>query len=438
MRGLFRRVVTSVKNKFSRNKGTKQTPLQAQPDQLAHVNASVGNPAATLVAGRSQNISQAPLTGGVANDQAAATSPTLQVALVNHMAETINCYVTGQAINNNFAIYLLQSDGITPYYPTSPLSTGTALSANCSIPIPPGTKTITVPQTAGGRIWFSVGNTLTFLLNPGPALVEPSVTNEADPNINISWAFAEFTYNSTQLYANITYVDFVAFPIALSLKNTSGNVTTVGGMTASGLDEICAGLQAQSDTDGVAGWRDLIVTSNGHNLRALGPNNGIIVHPGDFSDYYNPYVDEVWSRYTNQPLTIAASTFNASGQVSTSTGQLVLGGESFSKPTTQDVFSSNSGPFETGSSQLRNQIIPQLAAAFNRSTLLTSSTQPTAVDQFYQDRITNHYARIVHAANTGGKGYAFPYDDVEGAGGDQSGFVNDGNPELLTVTVGGL
>lgn len=46
--------------------------------------------------------------------------------------------------------------------------------------------------------------------------------------------------------------------------------------------------------------------------------------------------------------------------------------------------------------------------------------------------------QIVHAVNAGGKGYAFPYDDVEGAGGDQSGYVNDGSPQLLTVTVGGL
>lgn len=371
-----------------------QTPIQVQPDQLAHVNASVRAPAASLVAERPQDVSQAPLTGGIAADQVAAPGPTLQVALVNNMAGTINCYVTGQAINNNYAVYLLRSDGKTPYYPTSPASTGTALSADCSIPVPPGTKTITIPQTAGGRIWFSVGDTLTFLLNPGPALVEPSVTNEADPNIKISWAFAEFTFNWSQLYANITYVDFVAFPIALSLTNASGNVTTVGGMAASGLDNICSDLQAQSNTDGMAGWRNLIVTSNGKNLRALSPNNGMMMHPGDFNDYYDPYVKEVWSRYTTQPLNIAASGFNVTGQTSASTGQLVLGGESFSKPSTADVFSSNSGPFETGSSELRNQIIPQLAAAFNRSTLLSSSTQPTAVNQFYQNRITNHFSRV--------------------------------------------
>lgn len=136
------------------------------------------------------------------------------------------------------------------------------------------------------------------------------------------------------------------------------------------------------------------VTSNGKNLRVLSPNNGMMMHPGDFNNYYESYVNEVWTHYTTQPLTIGAQAFNVSGQTSTSTGQLVLGGESFSKPSTADIFSSDSGPFATGTGALRNQIIPQLAAAFNRSTLLSSSTQPTPVSQFYTNKITNHFSRV--------------------------------------------
>lgn len=394
----MRRFLNFAKRKFSR-KAKNQQPIQVQSDIKAPVtvNLPIKQPAVDDRQARPQAVPQAPLRKGVAATQATATVSTLEVALVNHTGSSnVNCYVTGQAINNNYAVYLLQSDGQTPYYPISPASTGTALSVNCAIQMgaPGNTKTITIPQTAGGRIWFSIDNTLTFLLNPGPALVEPSVTNQSDPNINISWAFAEFTYNASQLYANITYVDFVAFPVALSLTNTSGNVTTVGGMSSSGLDTICSNLQAQSNADGVAGWRNLIVTSNGKNLRALSPNNGMMMHPGDFNAYYDPYVNEVWSRYSAQPLTIGASTFTASGKTSASTGQLVLSGESFTKPSTADIFSSNSGPFTTGSSALRNQIIPQLAAAFNRSTLLLSSTQPTPVSQFYQNAITNHFARV--------------------------------------------
>jgi len=123
-------------------------------------------------------------------------------------SDTVYAYVTGQAINSNNAVFLLQADGKTAYFPTSPSSTGTALAVDCAIPLGAAgsTTTVTIPQLAGARLWFSLDDKLTFLLNPGPGLVEPSVSNSADPNINISWDFCELTFNSVQLFANITYV----------------------------------------------------------------------------------------------------------------------------------------------------------------------------------------------------------------------------------------
>jgi Beta-1,3-glucanase len=84
-------------------------------------------------------------------------------------------------------------------------------------------------------------------------------------------------------------------------------------------------------------------------------------------------------------------------------------------------------------------ILPRLAAAFNPSTLLIDASQPDGEKpaDYYTSAVTNHYARIVHAATTGGRGYAFPYDDVAPArGADQSGAVFDPAPTLLTVMVG--
>jgi Beta-1,3-glucanase len=127
---------------------------------------------------------------------------------------------------------------------------------------------ITIPHLAGARAWFSIGTPLTFALNPGPALIEPSVTNPSDPNINQQWDFAELTYNDAQLFANISMVDFVCIPVALNLTDSSGNQQTVQGLPAGGLDTVCAGLTAQASADG-QGWNSLIVTSNGQNLRAL-------------------------------------------------------------------------------------------------------------------------------------------------------------------------
>ena len=376
------------------------------------------------------------------NWRANATTPTLQIDLQNTTTSSeVYAYVTGQALNNNNALMLLQSDGQTVYYPASPSGTGTALGANCAIPLgaPGSTTSITIPQIAGGRIWFSIGGQITFLLNPGPGLVEPSVSNTADPNAQLMWDFCEFTYNSSQLYVNISYVDFVSIPVSLSLKDSTGAVQTVSGMPANGLDTVCSGLTAQNASDGV-GWDKLIVTSGGKNLRALSPNNGIVMDSSLFSGYYQPYVDQVWSQYSGEALTVdtQASYGSLSGTVSGGVLSFPNAG-TFAQPTAGDIFSCSTGPFANTAGAL-GPLVARISAAFNRSTLLTDTDQPDGENpaNFYKNAITNHYARIVHAANLDGRGYAFPYDDVTPAGGvDQSGFVSSGSPTVLTVAVGG-
>jgi len=376
------------------------------------------------------------------NWSASATTPTLQIELQNTTTSSdVYAYVTGLAINNGNALALLESDGQTVYYPTSPSSTGSALGANCAIPLgaPGSSKTITIPQIAGGRIWFSIGGQITFLLNPGPALVEPSVSNSADPNINLMWDFCEFTYNSSQLYANISYVDFVSIPVSLALTNSSGAVQTVSGIPAGGLNTVCSNLIAQNASDG-AGWDKLVVTSNGSNLRALSPNNGIVMNSSLFSGYFQPYVNEVWSKYASASLTVDTQASYGSVSGTVSGGVLNFPGVgTFAQPSAADIFSCSTGPFANTSGEL-GPLVARISAAFNRTTLLIDSDQPDDENpaNFYQNSVTNHYARIVHAANLDGRGYAFPYDDVTPTGGvDQSGFVSDGNPTLLTIAVGG-
>lgn len=375
---------------------------------------------------------------------AAATAPALTVDLVNNTgSDTVYAYVTGQAIDNGNALMLLEADGQTPYYPSSPSAPGSPLAADCSIPLNASGaagKPITIPHLAGARIWFSIGTPLTFTINPGPALIEPSVTNPADPNINQQWDFAELTYNDAQLFANISMVDFVCIPVALNLTGSSGNQQTVQGLPAGGLDTVCAGLTAQASADG-QGWNSLIVTSNGQNLRALSPTNGIVRNSSLFSGYYDNYVNQVWQMYTSETLSVdtQASFGTVTGQVTG--GALTFPGVgSFGQPAAADIFGCNSGPFNpAGMSTEMLAILPRLAAAFNRSTLLIDSDQPDGENpsDYYANATTNHYARIVHATTLDHRGYAFPYDDVVPTGGaDQAGTVSSGSPSVLTVTLG--
>lgn len=353
-------------------------------------------------------------------------------------------YITGLALDNNNALFLLQSDGKTPYYPASPSDTLTALSQDCAIPLGPsgGSVTVTIPHLAGARLWFVRDGKLTFFVNPGSALVEPSPSNPTDPNYNLFWDFCEFTWNSAQLYVNITYVDFVTLPIALALTTTSGETKIVEGLPADGLDRVCAGLHQQHAKDG-AGWDKLVITNNGANLRACAPNTGITLDNSLFSNYYAAYVNEVWSKYAGTALTVNTQAAAGDVKATVANGKLNFstGGISYDQPSTADIFNNSSGAFAVSGDLTKDAITARLAAAFNRSTLLSNPMQPNGeqVANYYRNTVTNHFSRICHEVTLGGRGYAFPYDDVAPSDGeDQSGSVFDSNPKLLTVTVGGL
>ncbi|KAG9186227.1 hypothetical protein G6011_02783 [Alternaria panax] len=370
---------------------------------------------------------------------------TLQLALQNKSnSGTVYAYITGLALERNNTPLFVQADGKSIYYPTAPQDIQQPLQADVAIPLgaPGNTVNVRIPKIAGGRIWFSIGAKLTFLLNPGPAVVEPSVTNPSDPNFNINWTFCEFTYNDSQLFANISYVDFVSIPVALSLTNTQGKTQKVPGMGADGMRRVVEELRAQAQRDGRP-WDKLIYEANGQPLRVLSPNNLLVGNADAWGNYWDGYVQAVWNKYRNEDMTIntQAAAGNLTGRVRGNELQLGQAGN-FAAPSARDIFSCSTGPFATGSNPARNAVIPRLAAAFNRSILLNTHGNQfpngSNPSQYYKDSTTNHYARIVHQVQKDGRGYAFPYDDVVPDGGqDVAGTIFDGSPRLFTIAVGG-
>ena len=375
--------------------------------------------------------------------------PTLNIKLENtfQQAETIYAYVTGQAIDHNNSLFILSADGKTPYFVPTPSAAGAKIQHDVAITVQQGeSKLITIPHVAGGRIYFSMQHELDFTINPGPALVEPAANAEGDPNYMIDWGFVEYTFNSDQLYANISYVDFVGrIPLGLALDTASGQRQTVSGMAADGFEQVCQEIHEQAQKDGQP-WDHLIINDeHGQPLRILSPNlaskSGI-----DFGQYYDHYIDQAWQHLSDPNNTITIDTQAAAGKMSgyVQGDQLQLNSEdgahkaSFTKPETKDVLMCDSGPFQTGQGADKDALIPRLAAAFNRSTLTLTHEFPEAEDLHYQDEITNHYSRIMHEVNTDRKGYAFPYDDVQPTGGaDQSGEVHAADATLFTVIIGG-
>ncbi|RGP59103.1 hypothetical protein FLONG3_11286 [Fusarium longipes] len=381
------------------------------------------------------------------------TEPFLDILLTNHTdSKSLFAHVTGR---DEQGVVMLLADGETLYRPESPSEILQPVGADVAILIgePGAQKRVRIPHIFGGRIWFCKENPLTFLLNPGPAVVEPSVMNPTDPNFHADWGFCEFTYNNDQLYVNVSYVDFVSLPIGLELENEAGKVTHVPGLPKDGLDQVCEGLKRQGESDG-AGWEKLVVKSDsGSNLRALSINAAAELHPGLLENYFAPEIDAAWKRYEEEDVEIntQAEWGDVRGRVHH--GKLVfknVGKDkltfSFSKPSTRDIVSCSSGPFAGGPDVTPAQLNvgARLAAALNRTTLSGNCRQPEGekVEEYYcrgkGEGRTNHYSRICHEVTLEGKGYAFPYDDVGASEGvDQSGFLNDGRPKLLTIHVGG-
>ncbi|MBO0915130.1 beta-1,3-glucanase family protein, partial [Streptomyces laculatispora] len=303
---------------------------------------------------------------------------------------------------------------------------------------------VTLPQMYGARVYFVRDDTLDFYLNPGPSLVEPAFATSTDSNYGRTWSFCEFTFNPSQLYANISYVDLVtALPIGLTLEGDTTH--TVAPLPDGAVQKIADGLIAQAAADGQP-WDKLVTRgSDGGVLRVISPQNlmaPFFDRPDEmpFRDLFTAQIDEVWEKYRSTDLRIDLQGGRGvfTGRVSGDT-LTFNGGHTFVKPVSKDIFTCNHGPFTNNpaDSDDKKGLLARLAAGFNRSIMLSHPDQPngTSVADYYRGAVTNHWSRIVHANSP--IGYAFPYDDVRPDGEpDVSGAANDGNPRRFTVSVG--
>lgn len=372
---------------------------------------------------------------------ASAAGSTLPVSLANNSgSNTVYAYISGTD-STGWPVFV-SANGALNRLP-NPSSAVTPI-ADYSIPLgasgSAATKVNMAGYVIGGRVWFSIGKKLQFFVNPGtvPGVVQPALTS-SDPNWATNWTFCEFTFNSANLYANISYVDMVGLPVSMSSTGSSGN-QTVSPLPSGALASIAAGLQTQHAADG-APWDKLVISdSSGGILRVLSPSHA----PVDFGGYWNDYLNRVWSHYASTPLTI-----NGQGSIGSYTGTvsgnaivfsgLNTNGVAFTKPSAVDIFGCASGPLYNSGGDARGAIAARLAAALNRSSLLVSggNNQPDGVapSGYYQDPITNHYARLVHKYAS--IGYAFPYDDVGPTGSAPvDGHIQDGAPTSWTISLG--
>jgi len=263
--------------------------------------------------------------------------------------------------------------------------------------------------------------------------VQPDLANPSDPNQNIFFNWSEYTLNNDGLWINSTQVDMFSAPYAVGVLNTAGVTKNTGHLKPGGYQGFFNALAGQP-----GGWANLIQrNSAGQILRAVAPSHGIATGKLPAS-VLSDYINRVWTRYASTTLTVTPDAGRpatkyygrVSGTVMTFTN--TSGGvvTSFSKPDSDSVF----GCYKNldAPNNVRGEISRTLCAGLNRGTLLTTAQQPdNNSTDFYQDTVTNHYARKIHAQMADGKAYAFAFDDV---GGFES-LVNDGSPSQAYLTL---
>ncbi|WP_328691015.1 glycoside hydrolase family 64 protein [Streptomyces phaeochromogenes] len=294
------------------------------------------------------------------------------------------------------------------------------------------TKTIRMPKFSG-RVYFSYGQKLVFKLTTG-GLVQPAVQNPSDPNVDILFNWTEYTLNDAGLWINSTQVDMFSAPYAVGVKNTAGATKNTGHLKPGGYNGFFNALRGQP-----GGWANLIRTrSDGTVLRALAPGHGIEAGALPAS-VMNDYINRVWTKYASSTLTVTPFANQPGtkyyGRVSGNVMNFTNGSgavvTSFQKPDSDSIFGCYK-LLDAPNDLVRGPISRTLCAGFNRSTLLTNPNQPdTSSAGFYQDTVTNHYSRKIHAQMVDGKAYGFAFDDV----GAHESLVNDNNPQTAYITL---
>jgi Beta-1,3-glucanase/Ricin-type beta-trefoil lectin domain len=375
---------------------------------------------------------------------ASAASSELPFVVTNNsgLNESAYIYIIGVNASTGQQGYVDGNGNFNPWsYPSSiPNGPVPAPAFGISGPTSGGSETLNLPpNVAGGRMYISFGAQLPFSLTTS-GLVEPAPWTAGDPSQNILFDWAEFARNSsTGIDINTTMVDMFSVPLSVSVTNTSGSTQTEGQLVSGGRANIFSQIQSLGGN-----WLGLIYNSpsTGQPLRVISPFHGIA--NGVFSStYLDSYTGAVWSYYSSHTLTVNTGSATYTGTTSGSSWTFkdssgnVIG--SLGQPSTSNVFGCN-GPLQPSGQPNESAILAVgaiVCAALNRATLSTSSfqgsdSQPTSNSAaFYTQSSSDQYAKVMHANETDGKAYGFPYDDVAGF----SPSIDDATASSASVTV---
>jgi len=272
-----------------------------------------------------------------------------------------------------------------------------------------------MPDIISGRMYIGYGEQVYITFNQAAdgriGYAGPDLNNPTDPNQDVLFEFLEFTIKNKEYWGNTSRVDYFTFPIVTRLFGYDGYDggqyydkydRTVGDVGTR--DELFNAFKNEVPTE----FKTLVTDK-----RIMAPCKMTFNEGQIYGHYFDNYVNEFWSKYSNEDLVFTCDAGTFRGRVSGDSMRFTADGDSSTyyvyKPTTQDVLEGK-GNFNRGSS--RELVIEaQLCAAFNRGV----ATQPNNFNneaQYYQNSVANFYAGFFHRHAIDGKAYGFCYDDV--------------------------
>ncbi|TDV49021.1 beta-1,3-glucanase family protein [Actinophytocola oryzae] len=286
-----------------------------------------------------------------------------------------------------------------------------------SIPVD-GSRTLSLPKGMSGRVYVALGSQLRFRANPGNALAYPAGWVSSDPNYPVLHDCMEFTYDGAGMHCNVTMVDMLSVPLAISLSGASQQST--GRLRDGGRAAVFDALR------GVPEFAGLVLDD----LRVIAPGHGLDAGLFD-GGYLGGWIDEVWDHYRSTTMTVTAGARTFTGSVQGDQFVFDNGVRAFSKPSTRDVLFCD-GALAAPNDGVTGPVAAALGAGFNRGVLLDTGAQPVAdAGTYYRRAVTNHYSRVMHENTVDGRAYGFAFDDVC----EHASYIEDPNPSNLTLTL---
>ena len=283
-----------------------------------------------------------------------------------------------------------------------------------------------VPTIESGRMYLSYGKPIYLTFNKAGdgsvGYAGPDLNNSSDPNVDTLFEFAEFTVDGKSYWGNTTRVDFFSFPMITRLVGHTQYATydkTVGDMGTR--DEIFASFKNNAPE----AFKTLV-----NDKRIMAPCKATFNEGQKYSNYFDSYINEFWTKYTKENLVFQCEGGTFTGRVEGNRMKFTKNGEStayyVNKPTTQDVLEGR-GAFNNGNGT-EKVIEAQLCAAFNRGVAMEPSkwTKPA---EYYKNSINNYYAGFFHEHSVVGLAYGFCYDDVN----DQSTLLQYDHADALII-----